>query len=147
MVVPVHWRSTISSHELRWLAFAPLSVLALGLVLVIGQHIAPRALGVDAGFARELVAFATVSFLSPFALILVGAAVAPALRTLVGVGMASLCVVFHVSIWPVSLDNPTTQSVFFQSAFMYTLGFVATSVGIFLAWWAGMPIWRGGQED
>ena len=146
MVAPVHWRRTLSSHEVRWLSFAPLSMLALGLVLVIGQHITPRVLGVDVGFARELIAFSTVSFLSPFALMLVGAAVAPALRTLVGVGMAALCVMLHVSIWPAGLDNPTTQSTFFQSAFMYTLGFVATSVGIFLAWWSGMPIWRGDRK-
>ena len=142
MHAPALWRRTVFSQELRWLAFAPLSALALCLVVVIGQHITPRVVGLEVGFARELVSFGTVSFLAPFALMLVGAAVAPALRTLVGVGMAALCVMLHVSIWPAGLDNPSIQSTFFQSAFMYTLGFVATSVGIFLAWWSGMPIWR-----
>ena len=146
MITPVHWCWAIYSRELRWLAFTPLSLLALAMVLAIGQHIAPRVLGVEVGYARELITFGTVSFLSPFALMLVGAAVTPALRTLVGVGMAALCVMLHVSIWPQSLDNPATQSVFFQSAFMYTLGFAATVVGIFLAWWSGMPIWRGDQR-
>lgn len=134
MLLTAYWRRALSAHVLRWLAFGPLSLLALSSVLVIGQLVVPRLLGVEVGFARELVTFGTVSFLAPFALMLVGAIVAPACQRLVGVGMAALCVMFHVSIWPISLDNPMTQATFFQSAFMYTLGFVATSIGIFLAW-------------
>ena len=63
------------------------------------------------------------------------------------VGMASLCVMLHVSIWPTGIDNPVTQSTFFQSAFLYTLGFLATSVGIFLAWCLGKSTFRSDSED
>ena len=140
MTNPDYWRRVLDSHEFRWLVFLPLSMLSLTLVVMVGQQLSPRVLGIESGFARELVSFGTVSFLSPFALMLVGAWIAPSHRVLVAVGMASLCVMLHVSIWPTGIENPVTQSTFFQSAFLYTLGFLATSVGIFLAWCSGIGI-------
>ena len=147
MITPNYWLRTLFSHELRWLIFLPLSMLALTLVVIVGQHLSPLVLGVESGFARELISFGTVSFLSPFALMLVGAWIAPTHRVPVAVGMASLCVMLHVSIWPTGIDNPVTQSTFFQSAFLYTLGFLATSVGIFLAWCLGKSTFRSDWEN
>ena len=147
MTKPDYWRRVLDSHEFRWLIFLPLSMLALTLVVMVGQHLTPPILGIESGFGRELISFGTVSFLAPFALMLVGAWIAPAHRVLVAVVMASLCVMLHVSIWPVGIDNPVTQSTFFQSAFLYTLGFLATSVGIFLAWCLGINTFRSDSQD
>ena len=146
MTVPAYWRRTVSSYEFRWLAFLPLSMLAMTLAVVVGHYLVPRVPGKESGFARELVSLGTVSFLSPFALMLAGAAIAPTQRVLVAVGTASLCVMLHVSIWPTGIGNPITQSTFFQSAFMYTSGFLAMWVGIFLAWCSGMTIFYSNPE-
>ena len=73
MTITDYWRKVISTHEFRWLILLPLSMLALTLLVMLGQHLSPLILGIESGFARELISFGTASFLSPFALMLVGA--------------------------------------------------------------------------
>ena len=134
-------RSVQSASGLRWLAVAPLSMLALCFALVIVAQVAPVVSGLRRGYATELVAFGAASLVAPIVLILVGAAVAPAGRRLVGCGMAALCVLIHIGVWPRGLDSSGTPSVFLEAGFTYVLGFMSLSTGIALAWWAGRPMW------